>query len=135
VADALPDTWQVVGHSVQLIAEVVILRDGSSTTWGVFELCLYEMDAPGTWLDGSTVTFEQLPGGQESVHFAGRAKSTGMSITKEIGDDLREHGWMQVTRVPVAPAFGLGYPVVKLPDGRTYEMVGVPDRHVAKLVL
>ena len=42
---------------------------------------------------------------------------------------------MQVTRVPVAPNFGLGHPVINLPDGRMYEMAGVPDRHVVKAVL
>jgi hypothetical protein len=49
-----------------------------------------------------------------------------MRVTDEIGDSLRESGWMQVTRVPVAPDFGVGYPVIQLNEDLSYEMVGVP---------
>ena len=49
VAAALPDSWHVVGHQVQLFAEVLVLREGGSDTWGVFVLPIPVRGRPLTW--------------------------------------------------------------------------------------
>jgi len=100
--------------------------------------CFHEMDTAGTWLDGCTVTFEVLEDGREKVSFTERGYTIGepVSHSEQLGDELRRHGWMHVTRIPVAPNFDLGYPVVDLPAAAaSYEVVGVPDEHVVKVRL
>ena len=49
VAAALPDSWHVVGHQVQFFAEVLVLREGGSDTWGVLVLPIPVRGWPSTW--------------------------------------------------------------------------------------
>jgi hypothetical protein len=50
VADVVPDNWRVVGHHVQLVAEVVVLRDTGSGLWGILVLPIpLRGGRPSTW--------------------------------------------------------------------------------------
>jgi hypothetical protein len=51
VTAALPDSWHVVGHRVQFFAEVLVLREGGSDTWGVLVLPIPVKGCPSTWKD------------------------------------------------------------------------------------
>lgn len=102
----------------------------------IFQLwCFHEMDAAGTWLDDCTVTFEPAGEGREKVKFTDEGFTVGPTMTdSDLGRVMREQGWMQVIRMPVAPALGLGYPKLEKGLGKaSYEIVGVPDQHLVKV--
>jgi hypothetical protein len=62
VAAALPDSWHLVGHQVQLVAEVLVLREGGSDTWGVLVLPTRVKGWPSTWQEvpPEPVPYDQL---------------------------------------------------------------------------
>jgi hypothetical protein len=99
--------------------------------------CFHEMDSAGTWLDAATMSFEQLSDGRTRVNLTERAYTIGEDVRPIVADYKGEApGWVKVTRVPVAPNLGLGYPTIVRPgDNAEYEVVGVPDVHVIRVNL
>jgi hypothetical protein len=93
--------------------------------------CFHELDAEGRWLDDATLTLEPGEPGEEIVRLTKHAYSRGRSISGTAFQQALERvGWVQVTRVPVAPHLGLGLPSYRRPDGVEYELVGPPNTHI-----
>ncbi|MPZ60484.1 MAG: hypothetical protein GEU93_04140 [Propionibacteriales bacterium] len=120
---------------VGLVACLFGRSEGTMPHATLFQLwCFHEMDTSGSWLDSATVTFAAQLDGRERVRFTERGFTVGEPFFELAPESFWRSGWMRVTRIPIAPDLGLGYPKLELPGALPdYEMIGVADEHVVRL--
>ena len=91
--------------------------------------CFRDLDTAGSWLDRAVAWVDDQPNDRCTVHVGDYAESHGERLPATFLDPAIRSGWIQVRRLPVAPALGLGHPTITLTDERAYEIVGPADEH------
>jgi len=97
--------------------------------------CFRNLDPSGDWIDKAGLRLSRAGDG-ERLQLTENAWTEGKPISPgPVGDAFRRYGWSLVTRVPVAPDLGLGFPTIQDAEGTRYEVVGPADEHVVPVVL
>lgn len=126
-----PEDWLILREYGVTSLDWLISRDGPIEVVLHQLWCFAELDPDGCWLDAADFTICKLAEGDpDSV--AVRFGTAGfINVPKEAGADvlqtaLDQQPWLLVTRYPVAPFLGLGYPRYT----EEFEVVGTPDEHI-----
>jgi hypothetical protein len=107
--------------------------DGIPELWLFQMWCFYEMDPSGRWIDSKSVNVESLEEGLIRIRMSDRVVITDVEDNcRTFAEAVREHGWLRVKRVSVAPDLGLGFPSFE--SRGNYEVTGVMDEHFVRLV-
>jgi hypothetical protein len=126
-----PDHWRFLREYGVVALDWHVLKEGSVETILNQLWCFAELDADGSWLDTTEFTICEFAGnaldGRRAVRFGsgGFLDVPDTSGLEALQSRLEEEPWLLVTRYPVAPNLGLGYPRY----GDEFEIVGVPEEH------
>jgi hypothetical protein len=127
-----PEDWYYLREYGVVTWDAVSTDDGPLTVLLHQLWCFAELDPDGCWLDSAELTIGRFARDHFSGSVTVRFGTAGSIIVPDderlsaVHSILRRHPWVVVTRYPVAPYLGLGYPRY----GNDFEVVGKPDEHL-----